>query len=221
MSLSIRDFARRCPVLIFDLGGVLVDLNLIRCLGNFEALGFKDIDKLISKTHQSGIFENFERGEISGTEFCRRLCEFGNVSVGDSEIRSAWISMLSGIRPEKLELLRRLRSAGRQRILLLSNVNEFAWDFCLKNYFERGGYTLDSFFDKVFLSYKMKLLKPDLRIYKNLLNEIGAQPRDCLFIDDSPSNCAAAESLGIRALRYEDSGGGNFENSFLWRLFCD
>lgn len=221
MSLSIRDFARHCPVLIFDLGGVLVDLNLGRCLGNFEALGFKNIEKLISKTHQSGIFENFERGEVSGVEFCRRLCEFGNISVGDSEIRSAWVSMLDGIRPEKLGLLRRLKSEGRQKILLLSNVNEFAWDFCLKNYFERGGDRLDCFFDKVFLSYKMKLLKPDLRIYKNLLKEIGARPRDCLFMDDSPSNCAAAESLGIRTLRYEDPVGKNFENSFWGRLFCD
>lgn len=220
MSSPIRDFARECPVLIFDLGGVLVDLNLERCLLNFAALGFKDAARLISKTHQSGIFERFESGKISGAEFCREVREFAGIRAGDAEIRAAWVSMLGGLRPEKLKLLKRLKSQGRQKILLLSNVNEFAWDFCLKNYFERGGGSLCDFFDRAFLSFEMKLLKPDLRIYKNLLKEIGAPAGDCLFIDDSPSNCAAAESLGIRALRYEDEGEKYFEKTFLGRLFC-
>lgn len=203
---------------IFDLGGVLVDLDKERCVRNFCKLGLGALSDLIGTTHQRGILADFEAGLINGGEFCSQIRRIANNgSVSDADIRAAWVSMLCGIRPEKLELLRALKD--RARVFLLSNVNEFAWDYCLKNYFEVNGARLTDFFDDVFLSYKMKLLKPDLRIYEKLLKDAGLNAADCLFIDDSKENCEAAERLGIHSLQYKNSEASDFASSFLGKVF--
>lgn len=206
------------PNVIFDLGGVLVDLDKDRCVRNFCKLGLGALADFIGTKHQRGILADFEAGLISGKEFCSQIRGLTKVKdASDADICEAWVSMLNGINPKKLELLRELK--GRARVFLLSNVNEFAWDYCLKNYFEANGARLCDFFDDVFLSYKMKLLKPDLKIYEKLLKDAGLVASDCLFIDDSKENCSSAESLGIRALQYEDINGLSFESSFLGRVF--
>lgn len=213
------ELAKKSPVLIFDLGGVLVDLDLMRCVQNFELLGFKNIIELIGTTHQSGIFKKFESGEISGKDFCAVLRNLLSKNVSDSQIYDAWTSMLVGIKKEKLELLKHLKADAKQKIFLLSNVNEFAWDWCLNHYFNVGSNTLNMFFDDVFLSYKMKLLKPDLKIYKQLLKDANVEAKDCFFIDDSILNCDAAASIGINSYHCKDTIAAEFFDSDLHKLF--
>lgn len=192
------DFIKKAPVLIFDLGGVIVDLNLQKCVKSFRNLGFANIAEYISTAHQNGVFKQAECGKISIAQYCAEIRKLMANDASDAQIRAAWTSMLAGAKPEKLALIKSLKKQAKQKIFLLSNVNEIAWAWCLRNVFERAGDSLNNYFDEVYLSYKMKLLKPDCEIFLQMLKQANVEAKDCVFFDDSPKNCAAAESVGIK-----------------------
>jgi len=109
--------------IIFDLGGVLIDLDIDRCLREFKALGVSNVEELVNSTHTAGVFSALEHGKVSPAEFrdeIRRLA--GNPELTDAQIDNAWLSILLEIPQKKLDLLLRLNR--KYRVFLLSNTNE-------------------------------------------------------------------------------------------------
>lgn len=187
--------------LIFDLGGVLYDLDVEGCLQAFEQAGLTEVRQLITGTNEAGIFQAYETGEISTPRFreeARKL--IGNPQLTDEEIDRMWSRMLVYLPQEKLNLLSEL---GKQyNIYLLSNTNELHWEYVVQQAFTVRGYQVSDFFRQVFLSFRMKLAKPNPAIFLTALESAGLQAEETLFIDDSPVNCQAAESVGIQAIHY-------------------
>lgn len=194
MNTSIRN-------LIFDLGGVLYDLDTENCLQAFEQAGLTNVRNLITGTNEAGIFQAYETGELSTSRFREEVRKLiGNPQLTDSEIDRMWNRMLVHLPQEKLNLLSEL---GRQYdIYLLSNTNDLHWEYVVQQAFTARGYQVSDFFRQVFLSYRMKLAKPDPAIFRTVLENAGLEAGETLFIDDSPVNCQAAESVGIRAVHY-------------------
>ena len=181
--------------LLIDFGGVLIDLDRQRCIDNFKKLGCAQIDEQLNVYHQEGFFKLHEMGVISSTEFRNKIRETIGRPVNDKQIDEAWNSFLVGIPTYKLELLLRLRK--EYAVYLLSNTNEIHWEWSVRNAFPFRSFGVEDYFDKVYLSFKMKRLKPNPDIFKAVLDDAGIAAEETFFIDDSKENCETAQTLGI------------------------
>ena len=186
--------------IVFDLGGVLVDLDFKSTINGLQKARFTNVKEQLQAFDQDGIFKKFELGEISADEFRASIRKNSSVSLTDEEVDSLWNLMLLEIPREKLELILDLRS--KYMVYLLSNTNSIHWDYVCKNAFNYRGFRMDDYFEETFLSYEMHLAKPDKAIFEKMLNDANLLPEETLFIDDLEANCKAAEEIGIHAHHY-------------------
>ena len=172
--------------IVFDLGGVLIDIDAQRCIRKFkEIAGLETIENILNPYHQEGFLGDLEAGKISESRFyelARPLCRPG---VSDETIRECLISILDDIDISRLELLEKLKD--NYDLYVLSNNNPIVMGY-LEPRLESMGFPFEKAFKKKFYSYKMKLLKPDEAIFRKAIEEIGLPPEQLLFIDDSPKN---------------------------------
>jgi len=183
--------------LLIDLGAVLVDLNKPRCVAAFKALGFVNVEDFLSTQHQEGIFLKADGGLVSSAEFRNEIRKLTGKAHSDAAIDKAWTDMLDGIPAYKLDFLWELKK--RFRLMLISNISEIDWHFCLEHYFAYKNRRPEDYFDKLYLSYQMKLMKPNPEIMQKILEDSRAEPAQTLMIDDAEANCRMAESFGMRA----------------------
>ena len=189
---------KKAPALLFDFGGVLVDLDKERCIRAFESLGF-DIRPFLGTYRQAGVFSLLERGEISVGEFCEELRRLsGNPSLSDEVIVEAWRQYLLDVPKERLEML--LKARKHYNIYILSNTNSIHWDMAREGYFRYEGKEVEDFFDGVFLSCELGVEKPAPEIFQKVVEGIGRPAEEILFFDDSEVNCEAARQCGLQAL---------------------
>lgn len=206
-------------VLIFDFGGVIIDLDRECSVREFERLGVYNASELLSNYLQSGIFFLLESGKIGAAEWRNRLrLEYGIDNASDKEIDEAFFAFLRNVPEHRLALLRKLHggiynSRGeRIRIVLLSNTNEVHFPACKRRYFESNGYRTDDYFDRLYLSYEMKMSKPDDEIFLALAAAEGVEPHECLFFDDGPANIDAANRLDFKTQLVEKDIAEYFVN---------
>lgn len=181
--------------LIFDFGSVLIDLDRQRCIDNFKQLGLHDADQLLGMFHQQGVFMQHEKGVITSAEFRDSIREKIGKEVTDQQIDAVWNSFLLDIPSYKLDLLLRLRE--KYVVYLLSNTNEIHWRWSCEHVFPYRGFRVEDYFEKIYLSYEMKMMKPDAEIFEAVLSDAGIAAEQTFFIDDSEANCLAASGLGI------------------------
>ena len=186
--------------IVFDLGGVLIDLDFERALKAFMKAGFKNIEEQLQSFNREGIFMQYELGNISSDEFRAAIREKDCVALTDREIDDMWNLVLVGIPHEKLKLILELR--GKYMVYLLSNTNKIHWDYTCNNAFTYHGFRVNDYFEETFLSFEMHLAKPDKAIFEKMLHDANLLPEETLFIDDSEANCKAAAEVGIHAHHY-------------------
>ena len=186
--------------IVFDLGGVLIDLDFPRALKAFEQAGLTDIAKNVQAFNREGIFMDLELGNISSEDFFQAICNRSTQPLSATQAEDYWNLILKEIPQEKLQVIRNLRK--HYHVYLLSNTNQPHWEYICKECFEKDGFTINDYFEKIFLSYEMHLAKPDKRIFLQMLQENNMIPEETLFIDDSEANCKAAEETGIRTVHY-------------------
>ena len=196
-------------VLIFDLGGVVIDLFVDRTFAAMAALGVP-ADMLTERgCLMNSMMMQFDRGDITADEMFGYIKSFLPAAVRektgeglDGEIQRVWNLMLGDIPADKLQRLAALRSAG-YRVVMLSNTNSGHWPRIEQLFIEAGGNLPSECFDALYLSYLMRRRKPEPGIFLTLLESEGVEAADCLFFDDSAENCAAARALGIDAVLVE------------------
>lgn len=184
------------PNIIFDFGGVILNLDYNRTIDAFQRLGLKDFEKSYSQLSQTDLFDKFERGEISPKEFRDGLRVVFSNSVSDETLDEAWNAMLLDLPAERLSLLDALRK--EKRICLLSNTNEIhvtSFEDELKK--AHGHEDLSGFFNQVYYSCRTGMRKPEPRIFEMVVKEQGYNPSETLFIDDSPQHIEGAKSIGL------------------------
>ncbi len=190
--------------LLFDFGGVLVDLEPNRCVQAFAALGF-DVRPYLGTYAQTGLLSRLERGEITVSQFCGEIRALsGNPDLTDRQITDAWRSYLVGVPAERLDML--LRIARHYPLYVLSNTNPIHWEMAVNGYFLYQGHQFHDFFRRAFLSYELGCEKPAPAIYRAVQEGIGCPPGEIFFFDDSEENCEAARRCGFQA-RCAPAGG--------------
>ncbi len=182
--------------IIFDLGGVLCDLDIDRCILNFKQLGLENFEHYLNNFGQSGFFMQLEKGLITAAEFRDEVRTLTSKPLTDEQINEAWNSFLVGIPTEKLDLIIELRK--KFRIVLLSNTNIIHFPDTVARFFTYNGMSTSDYFDKCYLSYEMKMAKPDEEIFNALLEAEQVSANECLFLDDGQKNIEQAAKLGIQ-----------------------
>jgi glucose-1-phosphatase len=184
--------------IIFDLGGVIYDLNHGLTQVAFQNLGIPGIDQNFSHAGQSTLFDRLEIGIMSPQEFRRHICNLSQKQIADQDIDAAFNAMLIGFNhPEYFEYLKALKVY--YNTFLLSNNNAIHYDFVMKDLVNMiGEKTLSPFFHKTYYSHMMHLRKPDPAIFEAVLSEQGLQPEETLFIEDTLVHIQSAKNLGIK-----------------------
>ena len=187
--------------IIFDMGGVLIDLDMEGCKRAFvENLGFNEIHNILDACHQKGIIGELEEGLVGADEFRSYVLERSNPGVLPHQVDEAFWNILLSIAPEKISLLKRL--ASKYDLYMLSNNNPV----CLPRaeaMFEESGFPMYVNFKKCYMSYQMKALKPSEKFYKAVVEDIALPAGDMIFVDDSQKNVDGAISAGLPAVYYE------------------
>lgn len=183
--------------LLFDLGGVIMDIERDRAVRAFEAAGLTEADSLLGEYGQKGAFLALERGEIDAAEFRRQLRPLFSRPVTDGEIDQAFTQFLIGIPASRLKALRELRR--RYKVYMLSNTNPIMFEGFIADEFRKEGHDMSAYFDGVVTSYEAKCYKPEKAIFDYACAHCGILPEETLFFDDSQSNVEAARALGFNA----------------------
>ena len=180
--------------LIIDFGGVIINLTRNRCVEAFENFGVPDVrDRILNS---KDLFMQIEMGTITSAEFRDGIRHLTRQHLTDQQIDAAWIAMLDDVPAYKLDLLMELRS--KYNTMPLSNTNEIHWLWAEKNSFAHNGHQAGDFFNKIYLSYELNMVKPNADIFEYVLQDAAIDPAETLFIDDAIPNCRTAEALGIR-----------------------
>lgn len=196
---------------IFDFGGVLVDLDRQRCIRTFKELGIKGIDRYLDVSHHLGFFMQFEKGEITAPVFRDEIRSLSGSSLTDTQIDNAWNSLLGLIPSYKLENLLSLRK--RYKTYLLSNTNSIHWKWSCERLFRYKDNNMQDYFEKIYLSYELGCAKPAPSVFEAVITDSGIKPEETFFIDDSQANCETAQSIGFSV--YQPANGEDW--SFIFK----
>ena len=188
--------------IIFDLGGVLLNISYQNTIDEFEKLGVDNSSKFYSKKSQKTIFNLLETGEISENELIREI-QSSCKSATRKQIIFAWNSMLLDLPKNRTNLLENLKE--KYQLFLLSNTNSIH----IKEFKSRLGEEKYSefynLFDKVYYSHKIGVRKPHSEVFRLVLNENNLNEKEVLFIDDSLQHIEGAKELGIHTYHLKDN----------------
>lgn len=186
--------------IIFDLGGVLINLDYQLTSKAFIDLGLTDFDATYSQLQQTDLFDRFETGAISSFHFINRLLDQLPQGTSGNKVVHAWNAMILDFPEERLLWL--LEMKQRYRIFLLSNTNTLHMEAVRRSLEKTIGHQrLEDYFEQVYLSCEMGLRKPNPEIFSRVCDEQGLNPATTVFIDDTLQHVEGAASIGLQALR--------------------
>lgn len=183
--------------LLFDLGGVIMDIERMKAVEALRAIGMKNPEEMLGDYGQKGPFLALERGEITPAEFRAELRQYFTRPVTDDAIDDAFCEFLRGIPSGRLRALEQLHK--RYKIYLLSNTNALMWHRYILPEFTKEGHDINYYFDGVIASFKVKAYKPEAAIFEAAERDLDIKPEETLFFDDSEANVEAARRFGFHA----------------------
>ena len=197
--------------IIFDLGGVIVDLDIKPSILAFAQLGLTPKGITLEELSKNGIPRDWEMfrlmhamdlGEMDAQTFINTLRPQCLPGTRDEAIRRAFNRIIRLPR-HRLEWMRTLRR--HYRTFLLSNIGQLHWDET-RLQAQGHGIGMEECFDRMFLSYQLRMAKPDVAIFRHLIDETGIEPSETLYIDDLPDNIEAGRSVGLVAHKIDCNG---------------
>ena len=189
--------------IVFDLGDVIINIDVPRAAQSFATLSGRETTEVIRLFEEGKVFRQFETGQLDAPGFrshVRQLLD--NSDWEDAEIDTAWNSLLLDLPADRVELLKQL--GKKYRLFLLSNTSSIHIEALNKILHQASGVSnLDDLFEKIFLSYEMGIMKPHPDIYQRVLEEAGIRAEETLFLDDNADNIRAASALGIQTIHVQ------------------
>lgn len=186
--------------IVFDLGGVIFKIDKNQAIRRFKEVGFDDAASYLDAFTQVGIFGDLESGRITAEQFRCQLSDLAGKDLTLEDCAYGWQGYVVELPQRNLDKLIELRQRGF-RLSLLSNTNPFMMQWARSNAFDGRGHGLDHYFDALYLSYEMGVMKPENRIFEMILLGENAKPQETVFIDDSAHNTEVAASMGIHVLQ--------------------
>lgn len=188
---------------LFDLGGVLIDIDYRATERAFEQLGVSDFKERYTQLAQNELFDRFECGEISPQHFVNLLLPFAQSGTSPNQVVTAWNAMLGSFPLEKIRLLERLSTTTP--LFMLSNTNELHWIEVKRAWQKVTTQPMQHFFSAIYLSHEIGKRKPHPQTFIWVCEQMGFEPADVLFIDDSPQHIEGATQAGLQVHYYQDA----------------
>lgn len=202
--------------IIFDLGGVILDIDETIVYKELEKLGISTLELARSKEFTE-LMSKFDTGIYTAPTFRKRMKVLVHQEkMTDQKFDAIWNAMLLDIPRERIEAIEKVKK--HYKIFLMSNTNVIHYDLYVRDLQLRFGYhEFDELFHKSYFSFAEHLEKPDPRFFEFILDHEGLVPEETLFIDDTEKNIKVAQSLGIRTyhISREELVRNLFENGVL------
>lgn len=186
--------------IIFDLGGVLLDIDPHRTIEAFRQLGMPDLIQAGGWGYNHQVFLDMEQGRLSDPEFRDGIRSLLPAPATDEQIDAAWCAMIIDYPSEKVELLQNLQS--RFKLYLFSNTNSIHVDFFHRLFQEKFGFSVSTLFVKDYYSHEIGQRKPAVSAFEYVLNHARLHPAETLFIDDSDQNILSARQTGMHTIHF-------------------
>ena len=188
--------------IIFDLGGVILDIDISETQRSFRKLGIEQIESLFGLGHAASFFRDHEQGRITDDQFVEEVKKLVKTPIKDEDVLNAWNAMLLKFPQSRIEFLKKLRE--KYRLFLFSNTNGIHLR-AFREIFTKGfpGAQLDDLFEKAYYSHLMGKRKPDTESFLQIVRENELNPSETLFIDDAESNVKGAREAGLQAVLLE------------------
>ena len=192
---------------VFDIGGVICDLEIDRVVEAFREIGMPKMAALMDPCYPAEVNERMESGKLSWEEACDEMRLIDNrPEVTNAQIEWVYREFLSRVDAEKMAVIDRLRARGI-RTYILSNTNPTAIEIVRDRVREATGRELESYFDEQYLSFRLGILKPSPKIFEQMIALSGMEPQETLFIDDGSRNADTAHALGFSVYCPPTNGG--------------
>lgn len=184
--------------IIFDLGGVIVNIEPHLTAEAFARMNNTEPVDLIALHHSENFFSAYEKGLITDAEFRDHIRKYIGKDIDDGQIDRAWNALLREVSKSKVDLIKQL--SGKYRLFLLSNTNHIHQIKFSRTFREAAGKNMEDYFEKVYYSFRMGMRKPDEDIFLQVMKENNLVPEETLLIDDHPPNIRTAAGLGMATL---------------------
>ncbi len=181
--------------IIFDFGGVILNINYQLTANAFKEIGVDNFEKSYSQASQTHLFDNLEKGLISPKDFRDGIRNVSGKNLSDEHIDYAWNKIILDLPEKRVSLLKQLKNT--YRTFLLSNTNKIHYDVYIVDLQKFGHSSFNDIFEKAYFSYKIGMRKPDKEIFEFIQQEQQLIPEETLFIDDSIQHIEAAQKLGF------------------------
>lgn len=198
---------------VFDFGGVICRADSRAARQEFIDLGLADIDRYLSMYRQEGLFGDVESGAVDAEGFRAGLSSLVGHEVSYEQCRHAWLRFIAGVSQRALETLDQLGQRG-YRLALLSNTNPFVAKWMRSTDFDGRGHGIGHYIPSLYMSYEMRMMKPDEQIFRAMLASEGFDAAETLYLDDGTANIEAAAKVGMQTMLV---GNGQDWSGELWR----
>jgi len=184
--------------IIFDLGGVLLNLDTLRTREAFIRMGVIQIDELFRIGHASSFFKQYEVGTINDDEFVEAALQLAHAGATREEVLVAWNAMLLDFPAERVQWLKNLKN--KYRLFLFSNTNALHAEAFQRSFLDVYGSPMDALFQKAYYSHLINVRKPEREAFEYVIHDSRLDPAATLFIDDALINVEGARSAGLQAV---------------------
>lgn len=185
--------------IIFDFGGVFIDIDYNATRKAFLNLGIKNFDNLFKQDYVSNLFEDLETGKINEQDFYFQFNSITKSQLTKEQIKRAWNAMLGNFWMERLEFAKTLKAS--YKVLLLSNTNEIhfkSFDKSFKKKFPTNNFS--NYFHQVYYSHEVGMRKPNADCYLRILKDHQLSANETLFVDDTLKNIEGAQKVALQIL---------------------
>ena len=188
--------------ILFDLGGVILDINVQATLKGFYELGFPA--ELMQYPHSmtSDLFFKYETGKLDTNEFRNEIRRVAGIEMSDEAFDKAWNAMLLRIPAERTNLLKTLTT--RYDLYMLSNTSALHTPVFERMYKDASGISMHEAFTKIYYSYEIGYHKPDAEAWEYVIKDAGILAEETLFLDDNIQNIKASQELGFNAIHVHE-----------------
>lgn len=185
--------------IIFDFGGVIINIDYQRIVNAFRGLGIADFDRVFSQAQQSELMDNLETGKITPEEFHNAIRELAGKDIADSCIDDAMNAIIMELPPLHVELLQKIKK--HYNLYLFSNTNLINYNYYCPLLKKQFGFDIfRELFQKAYFSHEIGMRKPDVTSYQCILEDSELRPEETLFVDDSIQNIEGANKAGLRTV---------------------
>jgi len=188
--------------LLFDLGGVILDIDVNATKKLFYELGLPSMFLQYPENMVTDVFYKYETGKLDTAGFMDEVRMISGLDLSDDEISRAWTAMLVGIPKERVVLLDKLKE--RYSLFMLSNTSPLHVPVFEQMYLDGAGVSMHAVFTRIYYSFEIGYHKPDIEAWEYVIRDSGIEPGETLFLDDNIHNIKVSQELGFRAIHIHE-----------------